>query len=832
MKTSNFKSNLVSVLIIVFALNSFAAGDSKSNEKPKWPLKISSNEGNLTIYHPQLDLLEKNTISIRSAVSVKLSGENDPVFGAIWLTSKVSTDRETKMAVLKDIKIERIKFPDDVKDKLKSLTSIVEQKLPKENLEISLDKINTMLELVKKEKAVSKKYIMKPPKIIFSTSPAVMVLIDGTPKLKPVEGKKLMQVINSAHTILLDTETKKYYLGSGENWVSSSDILGDWTPAPEIPDVIKSFDVGKKETAEEMAANGTVLPKVIVTTEATELIVIKGDPEFCPIRGTDLLYIENTEVDVFMEIDSQKIFVLLSGRWFASDSNKGPWENVASNKLPEDFAKIPPGSAKGEVLTQISGTEEANDAVLDSYIPQTAAINRDETNLVVAFDGEPEFENIEGTEMEYAVNSQEQIIYVDDKYYCCKNGIWYVTDKILTTAANAVDGVLQTAENITETALNLTLGTIWAVCSVVPPVIYTIPPSCPIYPVTYCKVYDYSPEEVYVGYTPGYVGSYRYDGCMVYGTGYNYDSWYGNYYWPRQGTFGFSVGYSSLNGWGIGLGYGGIYGGIGYGWGCGGWYGSGYYGGDGCGNYYGYYGYGNCDNYGNYYGNYGGYNNYRGGNYYANNKRNYKHEQNIYNNRSSRNGSRNIDQRRRGISNTRERNLSNSRSRTPANRDRNITSSARRRDQYTPSTRDSVRKTERTNRSNIITERNRNNFNRLQAHNPNLRDNLNRSTQNPRNLNAQIKTRQPAIKTSRNFQQTRIPTRPAATRSINTRTAPARSSISRPTRSFSTSSRPSIGRSAGSSRSFSGGRSAGSSRSFGGGRSASGGRSVSGGRRR
>jgi len=812
MKILNFKSNLISLLIIFFAFNLFAANESEPNKKQKWPLKISSAEGNLTIYHPQLDLLEENKISIRSAVSVKLSEETEPVFGAVWLSSNVLTDRETKMAVLKDIKIEKLKFPDDVKDNLKKLTSVVEQTLPKENLEISLDKINKMLELVKKEKSVSKKYIMKPPKIIFSTSPAVIISIDGTPKLKPVEGKKLMRVINSASTILLDTETKKYYLGSGENWVSTTDILGDWSPVTEIPDVIKSFDVVEKETAEEMAANGTILPKVIVTTEATELIATKGEPEFCPIRGTDLLYIENTDSDVFMEIDSQKIFVLLSGRWFASDSNKGPWENVASNKLPEDFAKIPPGSAKGEVLTQISGTEEANDAVLDSYIPQTAAINRDETNLVVAFDGEPEFENIEGTEMEYAVNSQEQIIYVDDKYYCCKNGIWYVTEQILTTAANTVDGVLQTAENITETALNLTLGTIWAVCSVVPPVIYTIPPSCPVYPVTYCKIYDYTPEEVYVGYTPGYVGSYRYDGCMVYGTGYNYDPWYGNYYWSRQGTFGFSVGYSCLGGWGIGIGYGGIYGGIAYGWGCGGWYGRGYCNRGGYGNYYGYYG--NCNNY-DYYGNYG--------NYYSKNNKRYKHEQNFYNNRGSRNGGRDIDQRYKNISKTREKNLRNSRNKTPALRDRNIASSTRRRDQNISSTRNSVRKPQSANRNNIITDRKRNN--------------LNRSIQNPRILTAQTKTRRSAVASSRSFQQTRIPTRSVPNRAINTTPAQfTRSSISRPTHSFST--RPSIGRSGGSSRSFGGGRSGGGSRSFGGGRSGSGsrsfgsGRSVSRGRRR
>jgi len=475
MKALNLNTVLVSSLIIVLTLNSSAAAQTDSDAEMSWPLEYISEEGILTIYQPQLDSLEKNTINARSAVSVKLSEESEPIFGAVWFTSRLLTDREKRMAVLENIKVKQVRFPEADDDKLKILTSIVEKSLPSQNIEISLDRIHAMLELAKKEEAVSKEFILTPPEIIFATSPTVLVSIDGTPRLKQVKGKKLMQVINTAYTILLDTETKKYYLGSGENWMSSTEIMGTWSPAAEIPDAIKNFDEGEKETAEELVARDGADPKVIIVTNTAELVVIEGESEFIPIRGTDLLYVENTEANVFMDINSQKIYLLLSGRWYTSIGTKGPWEYVSSDKLPADFSKIPPGSVKGDVLAQVTGTEEARDAVLDSYIPQTAAINRNDTNLVVAFDGEPEFEGIEGTEMEYAANSPDQVIHVDNNYYVCKDGIWYVTDKLLTTAGNAVSDVVETAGNITETALNLTFGTIWRVCDVVPPVIYTIP---------------------------------------------------------------------------------------------------------------------------------------------------------------------------------------------------------------------------------------------------------------------------------------------------------------------------------------------------------------------
>jgi hypothetical protein len=50
------------------------------------------------------------------------------------------------------------------------------------------------------------------------------------------------------------------------------------------------------------------------------------------------------------------------------------------------------------------------------------------------------------------------------------------------------------------------------------------------------KVYDVTPEVVYVGYTPGYYGSYYYHGAVVYGSGWYYTPWYGPYYYPRYPT--------------------------------------------------------------------------------------------------------------------------------------------------------------------------------------------------------------------------------------------------------------------------------------------------------
>ncbi len=79
----------------------------------------------------------------------------------------------------------------------------------------------------------------------------------------------------------------------------------------------------------------------------------------------------------------------------------------------------------------------------------------------------------------------------------------------------------------------------WSVATVVPSVIYTIPPSSPIYYVTYVRIYEATPEVVYEGYTPGYLGTVVAPyGTVVYGTGYAYTPWVGSVWYAPPYTYG------------------------------------------------------------------------------------------------------------------------------------------------------------------------------------------------------------------------------------------------------------------------------------------------------
>ena len=54
---------------------------------------------------------------------------------------------------------------------------------------------------------------------------------------------------------------------------------------------------------------------------------------------------------------------------------------------------------------------------------------------------------------------------------------------------------------------------------------------------TYVRIYEATPQYVYVGYTPGYLGVVvEPSGTIVYGTGYAYSPWIGSVWYPAART--------------------------------------------------------------------------------------------------------------------------------------------------------------------------------------------------------------------------------------------------------------------------------------------------------
>lgn len=541
------RTRVIGVRVILgFCLLVTAVCAGRGFAQDHWPQEFAIREGKISVYQPQLDSYKGDIITGRAALALQKKSAKEPVFGVVWFSARALMDREARMVEFRNIVVERIKFPRSTPDQEREwedvLTKVSGKWMP---THIALDRLLALTAAVEKGKMPTDRLNMEPPKIIFTTAPSVLILINGQPQLRAVENSMLERVMNTPFLILFDPAAGTYYTKGETAWYSAPAVMGPWRgldgpPPPAVVEVAGRI----MEPGERVGDDGTgpkVAPRIIVATEPTELIVSEGQPQFAPVQGTELLYLKNTPNEVFMEIRSQQYYVLLAGRWYRSRSlENGPWTYVPADNLPGAFKKIPPGSPKGHILAFVAGTREAEEAVRDAQIPQTIAVKRNEAKLMVTYDGEPRFEPVRGTGLHYAVNTKTQVVKVDERYYAVDQAVWFVADSPTGP---------------------------WVVADSIPPEIETLPPDSPVYNMKFVRIYGSTPEVVYVGYTPGYLGSYIYGDTIVYGTGYSYPGWFGTAYYPAPVTWGFSPVYDPYYcSWGFGWGYGaGFYSGFSWG---------------------------------------------------------------------------------------------------------------------------------------------------------------------------------------------------------------------------------------------------------------------------
>jgi hypothetical protein len=526
-----------------------------------WPRIFSSGADTFSIYQPQVEKWDGNRAYLYSAVEVENATAKSSNYGVIWFNARTEVDKLNRSVTLDEVQLTKVNFPSEP-SKNSELTQLLNAKLPKATKVVSLDRLSAATE-ADGEPIKTVEVKNDPPAIIFSTKQSVLVLIDGPAQLREIEGADLQRVINTRAILLFENNKKMYYLRVSDWWLQAPSLEGPWTYAKKLPDDMKkaeeyvvaktggqTLQTSSSPTSSAQASGqgaapqpslkeagkNAEIPVVYVAFGPTELFETRGDPVFKPIPGTGLEYASNTNGD-FFRLNGQ-YYVLISGRWFKSQSWQGPWTFVSTADTPPDFAKIPESSPKATVLASVPGTPQAQEGLIANSIPQTATITRSEAKLTVMYDGEPAFVPIEGTSMFYAKNTTAPVIKLSENgYYCVEAGVWF--------KAASPQGP-------------------WTIVDSVPEEIYTIPPSSPIYYVTYVRVYNSTPDVVYVGYTPGYYGTVvsASTNTVVYGTGWYYPPyisptvWYG---WPY--TYGVGAGFTWTEdtGWSLGFGYGYAY---------------------------------------------------------------------------------------------------------------------------------------------------------------------------------------------------------------------------------------------------------------------------------
>jgi hypothetical protein len=515
-----FRAMIPLAFFLLVLAPGFLTAQTALDEDSPWPRVRSTNGNAVTIYLPQVDSWTSNSFLAHSVVEVKPAKAKKELLGVVWLEAHGTVDRSNRVVRLDRFDITKGSFP-DASDAGSNALAVVREVIPSGARVVSLDYLITALGF---EQAAARQNVQgfshTPPDIIWSTNRAVLILIDGEPALRPVPDSDLERVINTPALLVREKATGKFYLSGGDQWFAADLIKGPWALVQVPPAAVSALAPAKPAGTNAPAAEPA--PKIIVCTRPSELLLTGGMPNFQTVRGTSLQAAGNSDSELFYYTKGHEAYLLLSGRWFKADSLQGPWTYVAPHDLPDEFAKIPPTCPQAAVLASVPGTPQAELALVADSVPTTATVSR-QTTTKVTYDGEPQFKPIEGTSLSYAINAQLPVIKAGENYFAVENGVWF-------TASSPAGP--------------------WAVATEVPEEIYTIPPSSPVYYVTFARIYDSDTNDVEVGYTPGYTGAYEDDGTSVYGTGYEYPPYYSNCcYYGWGWTWGYDYVYLPWYGW-------------------------------------------------------------------------------------------------------------------------------------------------------------------------------------------------------------------------------------------------------------------------------------------
>ena len=496
-----------------------------------WPRRyIGADQAIVVVYEPQIaSWPQQKLLTLYAAMSYTTPGATTPLVGTIKAEADTRVSLEDRLVDFSAFRILESNFPGATKEQAGAAVAALKADMPLGERVLALDRVLAYVDTSRISPKNVEGVKADPPTVFYSTSPAVMVNLDGEPVWSPIPNNELRFAVNTNWDLFEHPASKKLYLRNDKQWLEAPSIKGPWTSAHALPDSFGRLpaDDNWKDVREAIPARGAAaVPKVLVSTTPAELILVRGMPQYTPVAGTKLLWVRNTDADVFRLGATGPVYYLVAGRWFSAPRFNGPW-TFATPMLPEDFQRIPLEHERSRVLASVPGTRQAAEAVLLAQVPQTARVSKKEVQAPdVGYQGTPEFTPVASTTVSRAVNTDKDVIRVGDRYYLCYQGVWFVS--------NAPEGP-------------------WQVTGSVPPEIYQIPTSDPAHHVTYVTVEEDDDEWVEFAAAAAYMGMYTAWGCAVWGSGWYYPPYigYGGLYpayLPRFPTYGYSAWYNPWTG--------------------------------------------------------------------------------------------------------------------------------------------------------------------------------------------------------------------------------------------------------------------------------------------
>ena len=494
----------LALFLVALPASSGSAQDGKQPAAPPawvFPQEAKCAGRRLTMHEPLLlsydPATTKAALRLPAAVTDALGRTT---YGAFEATGLVHADLTARLIKVDMLEAGKATFPGMAEKDAAAVQNGLGEALPK-SLLLRLEVLTTRPSY---QAPAATKIDARPPQILVRRRAAALVQVDGEPVMMDIENVTVQYLANSASDVFRDTKTDMWYLLVDGMWAQAKALAGPWRKADSGPPSllsqlplthprghIRRYVPGTPEYAKRGIVKETrELPEVIVTDKASELVLLAGDPLFTmPMPGVPLMFVANTESDLFFHPSSTLYYLLVAGRWFSAKDLDGPW--AAADALPGDFAQIPRDSVRGHVLSCVPGTPEATEACALASVEEHVAIGKS-SPVQVLFDGkDPVVAPLEG-DLKTIMNTEDDCIGAGGAWYVCQRGAWYTS----------ADG-----------------RAAWKAAGTLPEALRKLSEASGLFHVTASRPVGIEGDDAVFAVSAGYYGVFLDKGAPVYGTG-------------------------------------------------------------------------------------------------------------------------------------------------------------------------------------------------------------------------------------------------------------------------------------------------------------------------
>src|SRR5262249_26980999 len=154
-----------------------------------------------------------------------------PALGTVKLEADTKVAVADRLVSFQNMKLAETSFGSLAKENVREIAAQVEKVLGTDERVIGLDRVLANLD---KSNIVPKNVEgikADPPATFYSTTPAVIVNLDGDPIWSPIKENDLKYAVNTNWDLFQHTPTNTYYLRNNDTWLKAADVKGPWGPA-------------------------------------------------------------------------------------------------------------------------------------------------------------------------------------------------------------------------------------------------------------------------------------------------------------------------------------------------------------------------------------------------------------------------------------------------------------------------------------------------------------------------------------------------------------------------------------------------------------------------